>query len=84
MRSTRTAHPQPTAIDHDRDPAVAIAAILAGEADDALGQQVRIGPENGPIALCAPGLAEDAAGPTLRNAVTLNGLCHRLPSPLGA
>ena len=79
-----TTHPQATAIDHDRDPAIAIATILAGEADDALGQQILIGPEDGPIALCAPGLAEDAASTALRDAVTLNGLCHRLPSPLGA
>lgn len=63
---------------------IAVAAILAGEADDALGQQILVGPEDGPIALCAPGLAEDAAGKALRDAVALDGLCHRLPSPLGA
>lgn len=43
------AYPQAAAIDHDRDPTIAVAAILAGEADDALGQQILVGPEDGPI-----------------------------------
>jgi len=58
-------HPQSAAIDHRRDPAVAVAAILAGETDDALGQQILVGPEDGPIALSAPRLAQDTAGTAL-------------------
>jgi hypothetical protein len=66
MRSTRSqAHLQFAVVDHDRDPEVVMAAILACEADDALGKQILVGPEDGPIVLCASGLAQDAGGKAL-------------------
>ena len=71
------AQPRPAAIDHHRAPAVAMAVILAGKADDALGQRVLIQPADGPIALCVPRLAQDTRGMTLWDAIALNGPYHR-------
>jgi len=78
------ARSQTAAIDHDCDSAIAIAAILAGETDDALLQQVFVRSENEAIALRAPRLTENTAGTALRDIVALDGLCRCLSSPLGA
>ena len=66
------------------DPPVAIAAILRGERDDGLGERILVSPEGGHITLCSPGLADEAAGVALREAVLLPDAADRLPASLGA
>lgn len=69
------ARPQAAAIHYGRDPAIAIAAILAGETDDALRKQVFVEPEDGAIVLFAPRLARSAAATALRDAVAPSMVC---------
>jgi hypothetical protein len=49
-----------------RDPAIAVAAITAGQPDDVPGQGIFIRPAMGPLALGRPVLADHGTGPTFR------------------
>jgi len=52
-----------------RDPAIAVAAVLTGEANDRRRQRVLIRTANGGIALGGSWLPQDTAGPAFRDPV---------------
>src|SRR5690606_38573983 len=75
-----------------RDPAVAIAPILAGECDDIRGQRVFIGPLTRHFPLCRAVLPENPAGKPFRNlellpdmidAGTATGGAQKFPDAFG-
>ena len=67
-----------------RDPSIAIAAILGSKGDDGSGQCILIRPHRRNIVLGSAGLADDAAGVTLRETVLLADPVDCPPPPLGA
>jgi len=78
------AHPKATPVEHGGNAPVAVAPILTRQRDDALREQILIGPLDEVIALGAPRLTQKAAGSALRDPVLVYRLIHRPPTSLGA
>jgi len=74
----------PGVVEQGRHPAIAVAAILGRQIDDALGQLIFIGLARGNVSLRSPWLPDDPAGLSLAQTVPLLSCRDRLPAPLGA
>ena len=67
-----------------RDPAIAVAAILAGQQRDRLGERrLIVGPDTS-IALRRARLSDDPAHPTLGQPISCAGVLNTAPATLGA
>ena len=77
-------HPPAVTLQQGRDPAVAIAAILAGQFDDLATQRLFTVFDLGLESLGGPGLADNCANPSLGYPQSLLPALHATPTPLGA
>jgi hypothetical protein len=77
-------HPPPGRPEQRRDPAVAVTAVGARQADDVSGQHVLVRTRPGRVALHGAVLAQGPAGPPFGDPERLDGPADRGPAALGA
>ena len=77
-------HDPAGSMQHRRDAAIAVAAILSGERDDVGGQRRFIIRSCGDLALCGSVLAENKAGPSLGHVKFGNHMIHAGTATRGA
>src|SRR4051794_37784321 len=78
------AHTPACDLQQSGDATVAIAPILRGKGHDGSGECIFVSPHRGHVALGPTGLADQAAGVALREAVLVTDALHGLTASLGA